>query len=382
MTESLADIFPAFLREIDPYQPGRPLEEVERELRIRAVKLASNENPLGPSPLAVEAAKAALAGANRYPDGGCFYLREKLSARLGMPFEQIILGNGSSELIDIAARLLLREGDEGLTSVGSFPLYSISIRAAGGRLITTPLRNYGFDLEALARAVTSRTRVIYLSNPNNPTGTLFLADELGSFLSSLRKDVLVVLDEAYFDYADRPGYSRSLEMLREGHNLLVLRTFSKVYGLAGLRLGYGMGPRALLEQMNKIRMPFNTSNVAQAAALAALDDVEHVRRSLESNRSGLAQLGEALAGLGVRFVPSAANFLFVDLAGPAAPVADKLLHAGVVVRPMAWMGFPNAMRVTVGTHEENQKFLAALAAVLSPDAEARSASPATGKGAA
>ena len=382
MTESLADIFPAFLREIDPYQPGRPLEEVERELRIRAVKLASNENPLGPSPLAVEAAKAALAGANRYPDGGCFYLREKLSARLGMPFEQIILGNGSSELIDIAARLLLREGDEGLTSFGSFPLYSISICAAGGRLITTPLRNYGFDLEALARAVTSRTRVIYLSNPNNPTGTLFLADELGSFLSSLRKDVLVVLDEAYFDYADRPGYSRSLEMLREGHNLLVLRTFSKVYGLAGLRLGYGMGPRALLEQMNKIRMPFNTSNVAQAAALAALDDVEHVRRSLESNRSGLAQLGEALAGLGVRFVPSAANFLFVDLAGPAAPVADKLLHAGVVVRPMAWMGFPNAMRVTVGTHEENQKFLAALAAVLSPDAEARSASPATGKGAA
>ncbi len=366
MTRPIHELVPAFIREIDPYVPGKPIEEVERELKLRAVKLASNENPLGPSPLAVEAARKALADANRYPDGGGYYLREKLAARLGVPMDNILLGGGSTELIDIAARTLLNHGDEGITSAGSFPMYYISIRAAGARLVEIPLRNYAFDLEALACAATPRTRLIYLANPNNPTGTMFTADALDAFLARVPESVVVVLDEAYYEYVERPDYSRSLERVHQGRNLVVLRTFSKVYGLAGLRIGYAVGPEALLAEMNKVRSPFNTSGVAQAAALAALDDVEHVRRSVESNRAGLRQLGEGLAALGVAWVSSAGNFLLVTLNSDAIPVADALVKRGVIVRPMGWMGFPNAIRVTVGTRQENEKFLGALAEVRPP----------------
>ncbi len=364
MTKTIAERIPDYIRGIDPYVPGKPIEEVERELKVHAVKLASNENPLGPSPLAVGAARTALEGAHRYPDGGGHYLREKISRLLDLPMPRIMLGNGTSELIDLAARCLLQPGDEAITSEGSFPLYSISIRAAGGRLVLVPMREHTFDLEAIARAVTSRTRLIYLANPNNPTGTFFTADELDRFLARVPEDVLVVLDEAYFEYIERPGYSRSMERVRSGRSLFVLRTFSKVYGLAGMRMGYGLGPAALIAEMNKFRPPFNTSGVAQAAALAALDDIEHVRRSLESNRAGLAQLADGLRNLGVGFIPSATNFLFVALETDAQPVSDQLLRHGVIVRPMRWMGFPRAIRVTVGTAEENQKFLAGLAAVL------------------
>ncbi len=364
MTKTIEDRIPEYIRGISPYVPGKPVEEVERELKIHAVKLASNENPLGPSPLAVEAARVALASANRYPDGGGFYLREKLSKRLGVPAGNILLGNGTSELIDLAARCMLRPGEEAITSEGSFPLYSISIRAAGGRLVLVPQREYTFDLEAITRAVTPRTRLVYLSNPNNPTGTMFKADALDEFLDRVPPDVLVVLDEAYFEYVEQPGYSRSLDSVRAGKSLLVLRTFSKVYGLAGIRMGYGIGPAALLDQINKFRAPFNTSGIAQAAALAALDDAEHVRRSQESNRAGLGQLAEGLRREGLRFVPSVANFVLVELDTDAQPVANELLGRGVIVRPMRWMGFPNAVRVSVGTADENRKFLAEIGAAL------------------
>ncbi len=366
MTKSIHELVPGFIREISPYEPGKPVEEVERELKLRAVKLASNENPLGSSPLAVEAAHKALAEANRYPDGGGYYLRKKLAARFDVEMDQILLGCGSTELIDIAAHTLLNHGDEGLTSSGSFPMYYISIRAAGARLVEVPLRDYAFDLEALARAVTPHTKLIYLANPNNPTGTMFTAGAFDAFLERLPAGVVVVLDEAYYEYVERLDYSRSVERVRQGRNLLVLRTFSKVYGLAGLRIGYAIGPVALLEEMNKVRSPFNTSGVAQAAALAALDDAAHVRRSIESNRAGLQQLGEGLAVQGVGYVPSAGNFLLVTLNSEAKPVADALLQRGVIVRPMRWMGFPNAIRVTVGTREENERFLSALAEVRSP----------------
>ncbi len=364
MPKSIRELIPAYIREIDPYQPGKPIEEVERELKIRAIKLVSNENPLGPSPLAVAAAQQALADANRYPDGGGFYLRQKLAARYEVPLEMVLLGLGSSELIDLAARLLVDAGEEGLTSDGSFPLFYIAIQASGGRLVTVPLKEYTFDLEAIAHAINARTRIVILANPNNPTGTLFTADAFDAFLKRVPEDVLVVLDEAYYDYVQLPGYSRSLDLARQGRNLLVLRTFSKVYGLAGMRIGYGIGPAALLAEMNKVRTPFNTSGVAQAAALAALDDAEHVRRSIESNRAGMAQLGAGLKALGVRFIPSHANFMLVELGTDAAPVSDELLRLGVIVRPMRWMGFPQAMRVTVGTREENEKFLAALGQVV------------------
>ncbi|HEX9456812.1 MAG TPA: histidinol-phosphate transaminase [Candidatus Acidoferrum sp.] len=363
MRKSIHELVPEYFHDLPVYIPGKPIEEVERELKIRAVKLASNENPLGPSPLAVEAIQRALADSNRYPDGGSFLLHEKLSGRHKMPPENIFIGLGSSELIDLAARALLRPGLEGITSNGSFALFRISIRASGAKLIETPLKDYTFDLGAMARAITADTRVIYIANPNNPTGTMFNADAFDAFLEKVPDHVLVVLDEAYCDYVERTDYSRSLERVRQGHNLLVLRTFSKVHGLAGLRLGYGIGPAEFLAEINKLRTPFNTSNLAQAAALAALDDYEHVRRSIRSNREGLQQMQAGLAALDIQAIPSFANFVLVELGTDANPVSEELLKLGVIVRPMRWMRFPNAIRVTVGTREENEKFLRAMAQI-------------------
>ena len=363
MTDFTHELVPPYIRELAPYVPGKPIEEVERELNMHAIKLASNENPLGPSPLAVEAAQKALAASNRYPDGSGFYLREALAKKHGILVENTILGGGSTELIDLSARMALVPGDCGVTSYGSFPLYYIAIRATGASYLDVPMRDYHFDLESIARDLPEEAKLIFLANPNNPTGTMFNADDLDAFLSRVPEHILVVLDEAYCDYVDDPNYSRSIDLVRSGRNLLVLRTFSKVYGLAGLRIGYGVGPATLLAEMNKIRGPFNTSGVAQAAALAALGDSEHVRRSVESNRAGLKQLIAGLGNLGIKFVPSVANFLLVIFGTDTEPLVEELLKHGVIVRPMRWMGFPTAFRVTVGTHEENEKFLHALAEV-------------------
>lgn len=363
MSNFIHDLVPPYIREIAPYVPGKPIEEVERELNMHAIKLASNENPLGPSPLAIAAAQKALALSNRYPDGSGFYLREGLARKHGIPAENIILGGGSTELIDLSARMALVPGDSGATSYGSFPLYHIAIRATGATYLDIAMRDYHFDLEAITRDLPEDTKLIFLANPNNPTGTMFSADDLDAFLLRVPPELLVVLDEAYCDYVDHPNYSRSIDIVRSGRNLLVLRTFSKIYGLAGLRIGYGIAPAALVEEMNKIRGPFNTSGVAQAAALAALGDLEHVRRSVESNRAGLKQLGAGLDNLGIKFVPSVANFLLVIFGTDTEPLVEELLKKGVIVRPMRWMGFPMAIRVTVGTHEENEKFLHALAEV-------------------
>jgi histidinol-phosphate aminotransferase len=363
MTDFTHELVPPYIRELAPYVPGKPIEEVERELNMHAIKLASNENPLGASPLAIAAAQKALAASNRYPDGSGFYLREALAKKHGIPVESIILGGGSTELIDLSARIALVPGDCGVTSYGSFPLYYIAIRATGASFLDVPMRDYQFDLEAIARDLPEETKLIFLANPNNPTGTMFSADNLDTFLARVPEHILVVLDEAYYDYVDDPNYSRSIEVVRGGRNLIVLRTFSKVYGLAGLRIGYGIGPAALLAEMNKIRGPFNTSGVAQAAASAALDDTEHVRRSVESNRAGLAQMASGLHSLKIKFVPSVANFLLVIFGTDTEPLVEELLKHGVIVRPMRWMGFPMALRVTVGTHEENEKFLRALAEV-------------------
>ena len=363
MTDFTHELVPPYIRELAPYVPGKPIEEVERELNMHAIKLASNENPLGASPLAIAAAQKALTASNRYPDGSGFYLREALAKKHGIPVESIILGGGSTELIDLSARIALVPGDCGVTSYGSFPLYYIAIRATGASFLDVPMHDYQFDLEAIARDLPEETKLIFLANPNNPTGTMFSADNLDTFLARVPEHILVVLDEAYYDYVDDPNYSRSIDIVRGGRNLIVLRTFSKVYGLAGLRIGYGIGPAALLAEMNKIRGPFNTSGVAQAAASAALDDTEHVRRSVESNRAGLAQMASGLHSLKIKFVPSVANFLLVIFGTDTEPLVEELLKHGVIVRPMRWMGFPTALRVTVGTHEENEKFLRALAEV-------------------
>ncbi len=355
---------PDYIHRINAYVPGRPIEEVERELKIRAVKLASNENPLGPSPRAIEAAREALGGVNRYPDGGGHYLREALAGLHGVRLENVILGLGSSELIDLSARMMVRPGDEGLTSLGAFPLFYIAIQATGGKLVTVPLKNHAFDLDAMARAITPRTSYIILANPNNPTGTMFTADEFDSFLARVPEDVLVVLDEAYCDYVQHPGYTRSIAGVRDGANVLVLRTFSKVHGLAGMRIGYGIGPAALLKEMDKVRTPFNTTSIAQVAALAAMGDVEHTRRSVESNRAGMLQLTAGLDKIGAKFVPSFGNFIYIETGIRAPEVGRELEKLGVIVRPLDWMGMPDGLRVTVGTADENEKFLTSYAKIV------------------
>ncbi len=375
------EMIPAHIRAISPYVPGKPIEEAERELGMQVIKLASNENPLGPSPLAVAAAREALEDSHRYPDGGGFYLRKALSERHNVPENQIGLGCGSSDLIDLAARTVLRPGDEGIISHGTFPLYRIAIHAVGATLVEVPLREFGYDLDAMAAAVTPRTRLVYLSNPNNPSGTMFTADEFERFVEKIPEHVLMVLDEAYFEYVHRADYSRSLDLVRQGHNLLVLRTFSKIYGLAGIRMGYGFGPAELMEHIDKIRLPFNTSHVAQAAALAALDDHAHVRRSVESNQAGLARMESGLKEMGIDYVPSFANFILVNLHSDPRPIVDELMKRGVIVRPMGWMGFPESIRVSVGTQEENEHFLRAFEGLMvgAKPASAKTASGAGGR---
>lgn len=360
MTDDARLKIPQYIEEIDPYIPGKPIEEVERELGLTAVKLASNENPLGPSPLAVEAARRALAESHRYPDGGSYYLREALAARLDVPREKIIVGSGSTDIIHLAASVLLGAGESAVTSQGSFPLYYIAIEKMGANLIAVPQKNYAFDLDGIARAVQKDTKIIYIANPNNPTGSIFDADAFDTFLQKIPEEIFVVLDEAYYEYVQMKNYSRSLDLVRANKNVLVLRTFSKVYGLAGLRVGYGIGPVELIGAMDKIRLPFPVSGVAQAAALAALDDTEHVKRSLETNRAGIEQIENGLREIGVKSAPSVTNFVLVEVGGDADVLAAELLKLGVIVRPMAWMGFPHAIRVTVGTREENEKFLNAL----------------------
>lgn len=364
MTHTLEELIPDYIQGLPAYVPGKPVEEVEQDLKIHAVKLASNENPLGPSPKAMEAARRALGDANWYPDGGSKRLREVLAKRNGVRFEEVFVGLGSSEIIDLASRVLLRPGLDGITSEGSFTLFAIAIRASGGHLIQTPMRDYAFDLAAIAASVTPQTRVIYIANPNNPTGTAFGAEDFAVFLRKVPGDVLVVLDEAYREYAARPDLPNSRDLFHEYNNILTLRTFSKVYGLAGLRIGYGIGHPTLVAEMNKLRTPFNVTSVGQAAALAALDDTDHVRRSVEMNRAERRRLFDELRILGLSPVPSETNFLFIPIGPHAKSLCDELLLEGVIVRPMGWMGFPEAIRISVGNPAENTKLLLALATAL------------------
>jgi histidinol-phosphate aminotransferase len=325
------------------------------------IQLASNENPLGPSPLALAAARKALTNADRYPDNDGTELTNALSAFLQVPRETILLGNGSSELIDFAARAFLRPSKTALTSQGTFVVFPLAVRSMGARLVEVPQRNHTYDLPAIARTVTPDAGLIYLANPNNPTGTMFTADELEIFLKSIPENIPVIVDEAYFEYVDRGGYSRSLDLFRRDERLLILRTFSKVHGLAGLRIGYAIASPRLLSALNAVRLPYNTSGVAQAAALAALEDSGHVRRSVAANRAGLEQLARGLAKLGVRAIPSVANFILAEFGYDTAALCARLAERGVLVRPMAWMGFPQAIRISVGTRTQNENFLRALA---------------------
>jgi len=355
---------PDYIRSLVPYEPGKPIEEVERECGIaNSIKLASNENPLAPSPKALNAIRELMEQLHPYPDGHCFYLKRSLAARLEVAAENLIFGNGSNEIIELAARTFLRPGDEAVMACQAFVVYQLIVQAVGGQSKAVPLRDFTHDLAAIADAVKPRTRIVILANPNNPTGTIYRRPEWESFLNKISRDVLLIVDEAYFEYVQDPAYPDSLRYHEEERALLTLRTFSKLYGLAGLRVGYGVGPKSLIAMMQRVRQPFNVNAVAQWAALAALDDADHVKHSLAVNAEGLQYLAQELRRMELEFVPSCANFILVRV-GRGQEVFKKLLAQGIIVRPMDGYQFPEHVRVTVGTKEENRRFVEALRRII------------------
>lgn len=349
----------AHVAELEPYQPGKPIEELERELGIQgAVKLASNENPLGPSPKAVEAIRAAAEGVNRYPDGASFRLREALSRRLGIETNQLVFGTGSDELLELIAKCFLGPGDEAVLAWPSFAMYPIVVQGMGARAVTVPLDgDLIHDLPAMAAAIGERTRVVFVCNPNNPTGTSVGAEVFDRFAAALPQGVVLVVDEAYFEYVRRDDFPDALGWVARRPGTAVLRTFSKIYGLAGLRVGYGVMDPELAGYLERARHPFNVSLLSEAAALAALDDVEHVERTLRVNREGAENLSRELGALGIEVWPTDANFL---LAKAGSGSYEMLLREGVIVRPMGGFGLPEHVRITIGTPKENEKLLKAL----------------------
>jgi histidinol-phosphate aminotransferase len=353
---------PEYVRSIKPYVPGKPIEELERELGIKeAVKLASNENPLGPSKKAVEAMREVLQGVNRYPDGGGYYLKQALSERLGVDMDEIILGNGSNELLDIAVRTFMTPQDEAVMGRPSFVVYPLAVQAIGARGIEVPLKQWRHDLPSMAESITDRTKIVFIANPNNPTGTINFSDEFDEFMSRVPEGVLVVVDEAYYEYVQDTRYPDTMRYFREGRDILILRTFSKIYGLAGLRIGYGIAKKELVTEMNKIREPFNINTIAQVAARAALEDEEHVKESVRVNEEGKGYLYKEFERLGMEYLPTEANFIFVILKQDnAVEIYERLLKEGVIVRPMG----QRYLRITIGLPEENRKLIEALEKII------------------
>ncbi len=358
------NLVPDWVRSLTPYPPGKPIEELEREYGVHdSIKLASNENPLGPSPKALAALQQAIGEVHRYPDGSAYYLRRALAQKLQISPETLIFGNGSNEIIELAVRTFLRPGEEAVMADQAFVIYRMTVQAAGGRATLVPLSDFTHDLEAIAEAIGPTTKMVFLANPNNPTGTIFFRAAWEDFLRALPPRVIIVMDEAYAEFVDDPRYPSSLEDHGSGHLLITLRTFSKIYGLAGLRVGYGVAAPELIDLMNRVRQPFNVSTLAQVAAAAALGDDEHVERTREANRRGAEYLKRECERLGLAWVPSWANFLLVQV-GNGAQMYERLLRRGVIVRPMVFYGFPDHVRVTIGTAPENERFIAALEEVL------------------
>jgi len=354
----------AGVKGIEPYRPGKPIEELEREYGITdSIKLASNESPLGPSPAALEAARRALGSVRLYPDGNGFELKQKLSEQLGVSPQQLTLGNGSNDVLELVARCFAGPGDEIVVPKYGFIMFQLIARAVGATPVVVPSINWGANLEGMLQAVSPQTRVVFLANPNNPTGTWCSRAALQNFLQKVPSRVVVVLDEAYFEYVDDSAYPDGVGWLPDYPNLVVTRTFSKAYGLAGLRVGYGVSSEELAELFNRIRAPFNVNMPALAAAVAAVDDQSHLQRAITMNDAGLEQLGAGLQQLGLPTIPSVANFLTVEIAG-AAQVYEQLLRLGVIVRPLTGYGMPDHLRITAGTEAENERCLAALKRIL------------------
>jgi histidinol-phosphate aminotransferase len=358
---------PAYVSDLKPYVPGKPVEEIDRELGIKgSVKLASNENPLGPSPMALKALLNDLVNAppqnslNRYPDGSGYYLKKALSEKLSVNEDEIVLGSGSNELVDIAARTFLQPGDEAVMARPSFVVYQMTTRALGAKPVEVPLKDYAHDLSAMGDAVTAGTRIIFIANPNNPTGTINRKSEFDTLMQRIPDGVLVVVDEAYYEYVTDPDYADSMKHFREGRDILILRTFSKIYGLAGLRIGYGIAKKDIITEMNKLRPPFNTNSLAQKAAIWALKDENHLQTTREINEQGKRYLSREFSSLNIKYVPTEANFFFLPLELDARVLYNKLLEQGVIVRPMG----PGGIRVTIGLPEENKRFIEAFKKVI------------------
>ena len=356
-----ADLAKPFVHSYPAYVPGKPIEEVARELGLDPdgiIKLASNENAFGPSPLAVGAARRAIEQGQLYPDGGCFALHERLARFHGLDPAQFVIGNGSNEVIEFLGHVFLGPGDEVVMGKPEFVVYRLVTLLFGAQAVEVPLVKFRNDLQGLARAVTARTKLVVVSTPNNPTGTANTGEELLAFIRSLPETVICVVDEAYTDFAEQPPDIRPL--IREGRSVVGLRTFSKVYGLASLRVGYGYATPELASLLDRVRQPFNVNAIAQAAAVAALDDRAFTGMCVAQTRRGLRRLEAGCAGLGLTFVPSEANFLLINV-GDGARVHDALLHRGVIVRPLKLYDLPEWIRVTAGTAEQNERFLAELA---------------------
>jgi histidinol-phosphate aminotransferase len=351
---------------LTPYEPGKPIEELQRELGLREIiKLASNESPLGPAPVAVEAAQHALRDIARYPDGNGFNLKASLSQMLDVAPEQVTLGNGSNDVLEFVARAFAGPGSEIVFSEHAFVVYPLVTALVGAKAVSVPARDYGHDLDAMSKAINANTRVVYIANPNNPTGTWVDGNALATFIASVPTEVLVVVDEAYREYVDNDGYPDCVGWLDERPNLIITRTFSKAYGLAGLRVGYSISHPQVADLLNRVRQPFNVNSVALAAAEAALSDEAHLARSIAVNRAGLAYLAAQFDRLGLVFIPSIGNFISFELPGEAAPIYQALLREGVIVRPIGAYGMPRHLRVSVGLAAENEHFVQALERVLS-----------------
>jgi len=351
-----------FLKKLPVYQPGRPIEEVARELNLPAesiIKVASNENPFGPSPLALAALQKAIGGVNLYPDGNAFYLKQKLAAKLGVETANLILGNGSNEIIEFVAHALLAPGTNVVVSQFCFAIYPIVAKMFGADVITVPARDYGHDLPAMLKAITPDTRIVFVANPNNPTGTRAPREEVIKFVNDVPDDVLLVMDEAYIEFLDDAVDLVPLIRLGARKNLVLMRTFSKIYGLAGLRVGYGIADAGLISAFEKVRQPFNINLLAQAAALAALDDEEHVRKTRANNFGGLQFFEKTFRRLNLQFVPSSANFILVRV-GEGQRVFDAMQKLGVIVRPMGGYQLPEWIRLSIGTPQENERSLGSL----------------------
>jgi histidinol-phosphate aminotransferase len=353
------------VRGLSPYQPGKPVEELERELGITdIIKLASNENPLGTPDSARLAIEVALPRLALYPDGSAYTLKQKLAGVLGVNAAQLTVGNGSNELLELIARVFLSPENNAVVSEHAFIVYPLAVKALGAELRVAKARDFGHDLDRMAARVDANTRLVFIANPNNPTGDWLAGDEIERFLKMMPEHVIVVLDEAYHEYVEKPDYRSGLSMLSRFPNLVVTRTFSKAYGLAGLRVGYAVSHPALADLLNRLREPFNVNALALAAAEAVLDDSDYLARSLEINRAGMTQLETGLRELALAFIPSAGNFIAVDVAQPAQPVYEALLQEGIIVRPVGVYNMPTWLRVSVGLPEQNTRFLSACKKVL------------------